>query len=32
MMDMFQNLHPVLQALMATCFNWAMTAAGERGY
>ena len=24
----FQNLHPVLQALVATCFTWAMTALG----
>jgi zinc transporter, ZIP family len=24
----FQNLHPVMQALLATCFTWAMTAAG----
>jgi ZIP family zinc transporter len=24
----FQNLHPVLQALLATCFTWAMTALG----
>jgi ZIP family zinc transporter len=24
----FQNLPPVLQALLATCFTWAMTAAG----
>ncbi|MDD5038151.1 MAG: ZIP family metal transporter [Dehalococcoidales bacterium] len=26
--DLFQNLHPIIQALMATCFTWAMTAAG----
>jgi len=25
---MLQGLHPVLQALLATCFTWAMTAAG----
>jgi zinc transporter, ZIP family len=24
----FQNLHPVMQALLATCFTWAMTALG----
>jgi len=24
----FQNLHPVVQALLATCFTWAMTALG----
>jgi ZIP family zinc transporter len=24
----FQNLHPVLQALLATCFTWALTAMG----
>jgi len=24
----FQNLHPVIQALLATCFTWAMTALG----
>jgi zinc transporter, ZIP family len=24
----FQNLHPVMQALLATCFTWAMTATG----
>jgi ZIP family zinc transporter len=27
----FQNLHPVVQALMATCFTWAMTALGAAG-
>jgi ZIP family zinc transporter len=27
-MQFFQNLHPVLQALLATCFTWAMTALG----
>jgi ZIP family zinc transporter len=26
--DSLQGLHPVLQALLATCFTWAMTAAG----
>ena len=24
----FQNLHPVIQALLATCFTWAMTTFG----
>lgn len=28
MLDILQGLHPVLQALLATCFTWAMTAAG----
>ncbi|HEX75853.1 MAG TPA: ZIP family metal transporter [Dehalococcoidia bacterium] len=28
MMYFFQNLHPVIQALVATCFTWAMTALG----
>ncbi|HLE25493.1 MAG TPA: ZIP family metal transporter [Thermodesulfobacteriota bacterium] len=27
-MDSFQNLNPVLQALIATCFTWGMTALG----
>jgi ZIP family zinc transporter len=27
-LDSLQSLHPVLQALLATCFTWAMTAAG----
>lgn len=27
-MHFFQNLHPVIQALVATCFTWAMTAFG----
>ena len=26
--DWFKNLHPVLQALIATCFTWLMTALG----
>jgi zinc transporter, ZIP family len=26
--DALQNLHPVLQALLATCFTWAVTALG----
>jgi ZIP family zinc transporter len=28
MFDILRGLHPVLQALLATCFTWAMTAAG----
>lgn len=28
MADLFQNLHPVLQAFLATCFTWVMTALG----
>ncbi len=28
MTNFFQNLHPVVQALLATCFTWAMTAFG----
>jgi ZIP family zinc transporter len=28
MIDFFQNFHPVIQALLATCFTWAMTALG----
>jgi ZIP family zinc transporter len=27
-MDFFRELHPVLQALLATCFTWAVTALG----
>ena len=27
-MDFFWNLHPVLQALLATCFTWGLTALG----
>jgi zinc transporter, ZIP family len=27
----FQNLHPVLQALLATCFTWGLTALGAAG-
>jgi ZIP family zinc transporter len=26
--NFFQNLHPVIQALLATCFTWAMTTLG----
>ncbi|MFQ5926486.1 MAG: ZIP family metal transporter [Terriglobia bacterium] len=28
MTDLLENLHPVLQAFLATCFTWAMTALG----
>jgi ZIP family zinc transporter len=28
MIDFFKNLHPVLQALVATCFTWGVTALG----
>lgn len=28
MLDLVQNLHPVVQALLATCFTWAVTAIG----
>jgi len=28
MTEVFQNLNPVLQALLATCFTWSMTAIG----
>jgi len=28
MVGLFRDLHPVLQALLATCFTWAMTALG----
>jgi len=31
MADSFQNLHPVFQALIATCFTWAVTALGAAG-
>jgi ZIP family zinc transporter len=31
MMDLFQNLHPVLQAFLATCFTWGLTALGAAG-
>jgi len=31
MTDFFQGLHPVVQALLATCFTWAMTALGAGG-
>jgi len=29
--DFFQNLQPVVQALLATCFTWAVTALGAAG-
>jgi len=29
MIDSFRELHPVLQALLATCFTWVMTALGS---
>ena len=28
MLEFFQNLHPIVQALVATCFTWLMTAIG----
>ena len=28
MADLVQNLHPIVQALLATCFTWGMTALG----
>ena len=28
MINLLQNLHPVLQALLATSFTWLMTASG----
>ncbi|MEW6418426.1 MAG: ZIP family metal transporter [Nitrospirota bacterium] len=31
MIDFFENLHPVLQALIATCFTWGLTALGAAG-
>ncbi len=31
MIEFFQNLHPVLQALIATCFTWGVTALGAAG-
>jgi zinc transporter, ZIP family len=31
MMDFLQKLHPVVQALLATCFTWALTALGAAG-
>ena len=29
--DIFQSFHPAIQALLATCFTWAMTALGAAG-
>ena len=31
MINVFQGLHPVIQALLATCFTWALTALGAAG-
>ncbi len=31
MVDWFRGLHPIIQALIATCFTWFMTAAGAGG-
>ena len=31
MIDFVQNLHPVLQAFIATCFTWGLTALGAAG-
>ena len=31
MYDYFSNLHPVLQALIATLFTWGLTALGAAG-
>ena len=31
MLDWFVSLHPVLQALLATCFTWGLTALGAAG-
>lgn len=31
MIDFFQNLTPVMQALLATCFTWGVTALGAAG-
>ena len=31
MVEYFQNLHPVLQAFIATCFTWFLTALGAAG-
>lgn len=28
MIDLVPNINPVVQALLATCFSWAMTALG----
>jgi hypothetical protein len=30
-LDFLENLHPVLQALIGTCFTWFLTAAGAAG-
>lgn len=31
MVEVFENLHPVLQAFLATCFTWGLTALGAAG-
>jgi ZIP family zinc transporter len=31
MIEAFQQLHPILQALLATCFTWGLTALGASG-
>ncbi|MBE9570358.1 MAG: ZIP family metal transporter [Proteobacteria bacterium] len=31
MIDFLQGLHPIIQALLATCFTWAVTALGAAG-
>jgi ZIP family zinc transporter len=31
MVEAFQQLHPILQALLATCFTWGLTALGASG-
>lgn len=31
MIDLLQNYHPIIQALFATCFTWAVTALGAAG-
>ena len=31
MIEVFQQLHPILQALLATCFTWGLTALGASG-
>ena len=31
MIESFENFHPILQAFVATCFTWALTALGSAG-
>ncbi|MEW6585998.1 MAG: ZIP family metal transporter, partial [Nitrospirota bacterium] len=31
MIEDFQDLHPILQAFLATCFTWGLTALGAAG-